>query len=306
MRATPILRTLLGAVLALSLGACAAEENNDAAQTQQDLPATLRVGLIPNIAPEDQKAKYEPFGDYLAEELGVEVELFVAADYAGVVAALSSERIDLAYLGALTYAQAEQQADVTPLVTEVDPATGTPQYESAIVVPTASVLESVSDLVEAGGSFAFGDPASTSGSLYPRVMLTEAGVECSTVSLTDCPPLESVTFTGGHDATAQAVLSGTVDAGGLELRVLRRLESDGTVPAGALRVIETKLVQGYPWVARTALGPEALDAITDAFLQITDPSLLDLLRAKKYVTVEAADYDDVRTQGTELGLLTQR
>lgn len=307
MRAkTHLLRALLGCLLAMCLGACAAEESSDPAREQPGLPPTLRVGLIPNIAPEDQQAKYEPFGDYLAQELGVEVELFVAADYAGVVAALSSERIDLAYLGALTYAQAEQQADVTPLVTEVDPVTGTPQYESAIVVPTDSDLESVADLVEAGGSFAFGDPASTSGSLYPRVMLTEAGVECSTVTLTDCPPLESVTFTGGHDATAQAVLSGAVDAGGLELRVLRRLESDGSVPDGELRVIGTRLVQGYPWVARTALGQQALDEITTAFLRLTDPGLLDLLRAKEYVAVDAADYDEVRAQGTELGLLTQR
>lgn len=302
----PLVRLALAGALALALSACGADDAGDAAANDGALPATLRVGLIPNIAPEEQQAKYGPFGDYLADELGVEVELFVAADYAGVVAALSSERIDLAYLGGLTYAQAEQQADVTPLVTEIDQSTGTPQYESVIVVQEDSELDSVAELVEQGGSFAFGDPASTSGSLYPRVMLTNAGVECDTVTLTDCPPLESVTFTGGHDATAQAVLSGAVDAGGLELRVLRRLESDGTIPAGDLRVIETALVQGYPWVARTELGDAALKQLTDAFLDITDPGLLDLLRATEYVTVEAADYDDVRTQGVELGLLTDR
>ena len=302
----PLLRLALALALGLVLSACGSNDPGAPAPEAGALPATLRVGLIPNIAPEEQQAKYGPFGDYLAKELGIEVELFVAADYAGVVAALASERIDLAYLGGLTYAQAEQQADVTPLVTEIDQSTGTPQYESAIVVKKDSDLKSVADLVAAGGSFAFGDPASTSGSLYPRVMLTEAGVKCDTVTLTDCPPLKSVTFTGGHDATAQAVLSGAVDAGGLELRVLRRLESDGTIPADALRVIETTLVQGYPWVARTDLGDAALQQLTDAFLDITDPELLDLLRATKYVAVEAADYDDVRRRGVELGLLTDR
>ena len=270
-----------------------------------ELPDLLRVGLIPNIAPEEQEARYQPFAEHLSDDLGVEVELFVAADYAGVVAALASDRIDVAYLGGLTYVQAEEQVELTPLVTEVDALTGTSEYESAVVVLDESPLTSVEELVKAGGTFAFGDPSSTSGSLYPRIMLTDAGVECDVVDLSACPPLSSVTFTGGHDATAQAVLSGSVDAGGLELRILRRLERDGTVPEGALRVIDTRPVAGYPWVGRTALGEETLDAVTGSFLAIDDPGLLDLLRATEYVEVDPGDYDEIRERGAELGLVTE-
>lgn len=269
------------------------------------LPDLLRVGLIPNIAPEEQQARYEPFAEHLGEDLDVEVELFVAADYAGVVAALASERIDVAYLGGLTYVQAEEQVELTPLVTEVDEFTGTPQYESAVVVLDDSPLTSVEELVESGGTFAFGDPSSTSGSLYPRIMLADAGVECEVVDVSACPPLSSVTFTGGHDATAQAMLSGSVDAGGLELRILRRLEDDGAVPQGALRVIDTRRVAGYPWVGRTALGEQALGAVQDSFLAIDDPQLLDLLRAREYVEVSPDDYDEIRERGAELGLVTE-
>lgn len=291
------------AVVALVSG-CGADATDQDPTAAAGIPAVLRVGLIPNISPEEQQAKYDAFGDYLGQTLDTRVELFVAADYAGVVAALASDRIDVAYLGGLTYAQAEQQVELTPLVTEIDQLTGTPQYESVIVVKRGSPLRSTGDVVSSESKFAFGDPASTSGSLYPRVMLTDAGVECSTVELSDCPPLESVTFTGGHDATAQAVLSGSVDAGGLELRILRRLESEGVIPEGELEVIETRLVQGYPWVARTALGQGAITELTDAFLSISDPQLLDLLRATEYVKVNASDYDEVRARGTELGLLT--
>lgn len=55
--------------------------------------------MIPNISPEQQRAKYQPFAEYLQRELGVPVELFVAADYAGVGVALAGEQIDVAYLG---------------------------------------------------------------------------------------------------------------------------------------------------------------------------------------------------------------
>ena len=267
------------------------------------LPATLRVGIVPNVAPDTQRAAYAPFGEALERSLGTDVELFVASSYAGVVTALAAGRVDVAYLGGLTYAEAERQVPLTPLVTEVDRETHTPRYLSAVVVAAGSSLRTVEDVVERGGSMAFGDPASTSGSLYPRLLLEQAGARCSATDLTSCPPLSSVRFTGGHDATALAVAGGRVDAGGLELRVLHRLERQGVVQPGALRVAGTREVMGYPWVGRTALGEAALDRVRQAFLAFDDPALLDLLRAEDYVTVQPGDYDEVRVEAARLGLL---
>ncbi len=294
---------LLTVIMVLLASGCGTAEGRDTAPN--GLPGTLRVGLIPNISPDQQRAKYQPFADYLHRKLGVDVQLFVAADYAGVVAALAGNRIDLAYLGGLTYVQADRQVPLTPLVTEIDATTGTTRYVSAIVVKADSAFQDVKrDIVDAGRSFAFGDVSSTSGSLYPRIMLTEAGARCSARKVQDCPPLTNVTFTGGHDATAQAVLSGKVAAGGLELRILRRLEADGKIPPGALRVIAERMVQGYPWVIRTDLGDRARQTLTDAFTTIADPALLDLLRAKRYEPVRPSDYDEIRQKATELGLLS--
>jgi len=293
------------AALALTTLATAAAcgSDGDADRTEDGLPATLRVGLIPNIAPEEQQARYEPFADHLTEQLGVDVELFVASDYAGVVAALAGERIDLAYLGGLTYVQAEQQVPLTPLVTEVDEQTGTTKYLSAIVVADDSPHQDLADLVAGGGTFAFGDVSSTSGSLYPRIMLTDAGVQCDSRRVDQCPPFDQVYFTGGHDAAALAALGGEADAAGLELRILRRMEREGTVEQDALRVVAQREVEGYPWVMRTALGEPAAARLTDAFLAIEDPDLLDLLRAQRYEPVTAADYDEIRERAPGLGLL---
>ncbi|HEU5157717.1 MAG TPA: phosphate/phosphite/phosphonate ABC transporter substrate-binding protein [Streptosporangiaceae bacterium] len=275
-----------------------------AASGSGGVPGTLRVGLIPNISPETQKAQYEPFREYLARKLGVKVELFVATDYSGVVEALAAERVDVAYLGGLTYVQAAELTSITPLVTEVDTETGTPRYSSAIVVRKDAPYRTVKDVVAAGGRFAFGDVSSTSGSLYPRIMLVDAGAQCDKSDLAKCPPLRSVVFTGGHDAAATAVLNGNVDAAGLELRILHRLERQGTVPAGALRVIEARDVMGYPWVARDGLSDQARRTIIDAFTGVTDPKLLALMRAKKYVKVTASDYATIRQRAAALGLLT--
>lgn len=290
-------RRVAGLLVAALLGtACGALDQSTA--------EPFRVGLIPNISPEEQRARYAPFGTYLEEQLGRDVELFVAANYAGVVQALASDRIDLAYFGGLTYLQAERLADVEPLVTEVDRMTGTSKYLSAIVVREASPYQRISDLLDGGASFAMGDVASTSGSYAPRSMLVAAGARCDAVDLRRCPPLASVEFTGGHDAAAQAVLQGRTDAAGLELRILRRLESQGVVPKGALRVIAQQEVEGYPWVIRSAVDPETKEAVVRAFLAIDDPALLDLLRANSYTRVSAQDYETMRQEAEAFGLLT--
>lgn len=292
--------------LALSALAVTAACGGDASgQTNaQGIPAKLRVGIIPNVAPDKQGAKYEPLREYLADKLDTDVELFVATDYAGVVAALAAEKVDLAYVGGLTYVQAEEQVDVKPLVTEVDQETGTKEYLSGIVVRDDSPYSSLKDVLDAKAKFAFGDVSSTSGSLYPRVMLNAAGAECSSKTIDKCPPLSKVSFTGGHDATAQAVLNGSVDAGGLEVRILHRLERDGKVPKGELKIIESHKVMGYPWVMRAELGDTAASTLTDAFEAMKDPKLLDLMGTTGYQSVTEAEYEPLKKHAEDLGLLT--
>ncbi|QIN79276.1 phosphate/phosphite/phosphonate ABC transporter substrate-binding protein [Rubrobacter marinus] len=200
-------------------------------------------------------------------------------------------------LRGLTYVQARERAEVHPLVTEINPRTHDTTYRSVIIVPEESPVREVSEL--RGRDFAFGSVSSTSGSLYPSIMLREAGVDYRT-------DLGEVTYTGGHDATAQAVAGGRVDAGGIEDRILYRLEEEGVIEGGSVRVIEeSDPIQGYPWVVRSELPDDLEGAITDAYLSMQDPDLLDLLGAEGYERVEAGDYDYVEEQARELDLLTE-
>ena len=259
-------------------------------------PDPLRVGLVPNQNPESVEANYEPFGDYLSEQLGRDVELTVPTSYNAVVEAMVNGELDLAYFGALSYVQARNRADVTPLVTEINPRTGDTTYHSVIIVPANSEIQEVSEL--AGRDFAFGSASSTSGSLYPAIMLQEAGIDYRT-------DLGEFTYTGGHDATAQAVSNGSVDAGGIEDRILYNLQDEGTVAPDSVRIIEeSDPIEGYPWVVRDALSDDLKEQISQAFLDIDDPELLDLLRAEGYERVAPEDYDFVEEKATELDLLT--
>lgn len=275
------------AAVTLLAAACAGDSS--------ETPSTLRVGLIPNQAPENLKAQYEPFQKYLEAYLGMPVKLFVATDYAGVVEAMASDRLDLAYFGGLTYVQAEQRADIYPIVTEIDRLTHTSKYHSVIIVPTNSPVQRLEDL--RGKTFAFGDISSTSGSLYPRIMLDRAGIAVP-------DDLKDVVYTGGHDATALAVANERVDAGGLEERILVRMIEQGTIDSESIRIIaRSDPIEGYPWVARSKLDPSLVGNIVNAFMEIEDPQLLELLRAEGYTRVSDEDYEFIRGEAKRLGLL---
>lgn len=258
---------------------------------------TLRVGLIPNQNPKEVEAQYKPLEDYLSKEIGRDVKVSVPATYNAVVEALVSGKLDMAYFGGLTYVQARQRADVTPLVTEINPRAGTTKYHSLIITPKDSDIQKVADIK--GKTFAFGSVSSTSGSLYPSIMLKKSGIDYRT-------DLKEKTYTGGHDATAQAVANGSVDAGGLEDRIFYDLRDEGTIDGNAVRIVaESDPIQGYPWVVRDSLSSEDKQALTDAYLNIKDPKLLDLMRAERYEKVTADDYDYTEKQARALGLLAE-
>lgn len=286
---------LIAALMVFSLTACGTEQKEDKEVKANEKPQVLRVGLVPNQSPDKIKAQYEPFKVYLEKTLGLKVELFVATDYAGVVEAIANDKLDVAYFGGLTYVQARHKADIYPIVTEIDKYTNTTKYSSLIIVPADSPIKSVEELQ--GKTFAFGDINSTSGSLYPRIMLDKAGMKVP-------DDFKNVVYTGAHDATALAVQNKTVDAGGIEGRILKKLIKKGTVEESKIKVIaESEPIEGYPWVVRASLDKGLVEKVTDAFLNIKDPVLLDLMRAVRYEKIDAKAYDNIEAEAKRVGLL---
>jgi hypothetical protein len=43
--------------------------------------------------------------------------------------------------------------------------------------------------------------------------------------------------------------------------------------------------------------------LVEAFTSLTDPMLLDLMRAKGYAVVQPGDYDEIRREAGRMGLL---
>jgi phosphonate transport system substrate-binding protein len=116
-------------------------------------------------------------------------------------------------------------------------------------------------------------------------------------------------YTGGHDATALAVANKKVDAGALDETVYQKMVTDGKLDAAKVKVFfTTPPFLDYIWVARKGLDPKLAEGFASAFLKLdeSDPqqkTVLDFLRAKKYVRPNDRDYDKLRQAASDAGLM---
>ena len=213
-----------------------------AAQTR---PEKLVVGLLPGESAPTVMRLSEPLRAYLEKRLGIPVELFVGANYAATGEALRFGRIDIAYLGPVTYILRSRAAKIEPFARPSHEGVG-PTFQAVIIIPTDSPAQTLRDLK--GGEIAFGDPASTSGTWVPRYQLLEAGL----VSGRDY----TMRVLGAHDAVALAVSNGKVSAGGLSMPIYNRLLREGKIDPKSVRVLAASpAIPEYIWTFREGLEP---------------------------------------------------
>ena len=265
---------LAAALLALPGGAMA-----------QSKPQKLVVGLLPGESAPTVMRLNEPLRAYLEKRLGVPVELVVGANYAATGEALRFGRLDIAYLGPVTYILRSRSAKLQPFARPSHEVVG-PTFQAVVIVPADSPAKSLADLK--GGEVAFGDPASTSGTWVPRYQLLEAGL----VSGRDY----TLRVLGAHDAVALAVANHKVAAGGLSMPIYNRLIKEGKIDAKAVRVLaESPAIPEYMWTFREGIEPAFKEQIRKAFIEINDPEALKVFRAEAFIPSVDSDVDRVRT-----------
>ena len=247
-------------------------------------PDHLTIGLLPGESAPTVMRLNEPLRAYLEKRLGIPVKLVVGANYAATGEALRFGRLDIAYLGPVTYILQSRRTKLEPFARPSHAMVG-PTFQAVIIVPRDSSAKSLKDLK--GGEIAFGDPASTSGTWVPRYQLLDAGL----VSGRDY----KLRVLGAHDAVALAVANKKVTAGGLSMPIYKRLLKEGKLNAEALRVLaESPAIPEYMWTFRAGLDPEFKEEIRQAFIHVDDPEALKVFRAEAFIPCVDSDVDRVR------------
>lgn len=192
---------------------------------------------------------------YLESELKISVVVEIPTSYITVVESFGSKRADIAILNTYGYVLAKQKYDVVPRLKLLN--RGREHYFGQIITRADSGIQSLEDLNQK--RFAFVDPVSSSGYLFPLHLLNDKKIK-----------FKETIFAGTHDAVVTAVYQKKVDAGAT---FYAPPDADGT-PKDAR------------WVVRTQF-PDVFEKIK--VLKMTDPIPNDPVVFRKDIPQELQD-----------------
>jgi len=285
-RLATVVVVIAGLWLALASGALPAD-------------APLTLALTPSRDPTALQEAGDAFARTITRLSGVPVRAQVASDYAGVVEALRSRRVDLAFVHPVGYVLANREAGCLILVRDIWQ--GKTAYTARFYVRKGSGIARVEDL--RGKTVAFVDPASSSGYIYPMVLLIKRGL------VRDRDPktfFKDAVFAGTHEAALRSVLLGRVDAAASFDKALDiHLKEPALVNQFGF-VGETAEIPEAGICARPGLPAEQLARIKRALLAIRGPEHAAVLKQiydiDGFVEASDRDYEPVRDAMELMGL----
>ena len=225
----------------------------------------LRIGLLPNEAPDVEIKKHATMTQHLEKILGMKVKVQVGIDYTAIIEALRNKHIDVAYLGPFSYVLAEIATDgnIEPLVVGVRKKTGKSAYNSVIVARTDIGINKPTEFGKKH-TISFSDPASTSGFLVPSFRFAQLGIDPQ-------KDFKQVIFAGGHTASLMALNSGKVDGAGTNLPSLQKAIAKGVVDKKNIKIVWTSPdIPGSPLTVRKDVPWEVKYKLLKAFMGIPE------------------------------------
>lgn len=242
---------------------------------------------------------FAPFAETFEDVSGVALELYSLSNRTAAGNALQYDEVDLVFAGPSEFVLFQQLAEMDILFSIVRP-----NYGSSFVVKADSDIQTLADLK--GHRIALKDAGSTSGHIFPSMMLVEAGLDLE----------RDLDIIMAGDARIQVLINGDVDAmggGNKDWDAVREQDPDTEYRLLA----QTDTLPGDPVVMRASLPQDCRDALratlsehTDALwsaLIETDRNEDKFLERDAYMSFETdpAIYDVVRdayeAAGIELG-----
>lgn len=265
------------------------------------LRPTIRIGLTPVIL-DEHTLFLNRWRRWLETRLGTRVEFVQRPRYRDITDLLLTRSLTAAWICGYPYVR--HQSELRLLAVPVYQ--GKPLYRSLVISGTQGQPPGSLEQMQ-GQVFAFSDPDSNSGYLYPVYRLRE--------TLMARPDFFRRTFfSWGHRNTIDAVASGLADGGAVDSYVWESLVRQHPHLAQQIRVVERSPQFGFPPLVTHKDLPDTIHAHLAATLQQmhADPGGLELLRALYLDRFEPGDPVDfsgiarMMTATDQLGLAPSR
>jgi phosphonate transport system substrate-binding protein len=237
----------------------------------------IRIGLTP-VFLDDQVSFLNGWRHYLEKQLGREIEFVQRGSYREIVDLVLQDKIQFAWLCGYPYVRNRSRIRLVavPLYQ------GQPLYQSYVIVPSTDVsTQSLLDL--RGKVFAYSDPDSNSGFLFPQFRLFSAGIRPES-------HFRRTFFTYGHRNVVEAVASRIADGGAVDGYVWDTLGLVRPDLVRRTRIVERSPLFGFPpMVASPGIAAATMKSMQAVLLGMNaDPEGRGLLVRLNLERFEAA------------------
>ena len=264
----------------------------------------LIMGLLPAEDPKEMLAQYTPMKDWMAKEMGRCIKVFTATDYTGVIEAMRAGKVDLAWYGPFSYVLANRRAGAEAFAVGVDEKGSTTYHSHLVARPDVAQKLGIETPLqgEAGMkdlaarleghkktfTFAFTDPASTSGFAVPRYFMMKAGLAPKKV-------FKAVGYVGSHYAAEFAVKNGMIDIVADNDKTHIKLMEAGRISVETNTIIWTSPpIPGSPVAYRKGLPEDVKAALKRAISSVPRDVVTGHGKITAYKIVDDADYRIVK------------
>jgi len=247
--------------------------------------ADIRISIAGMFTPRETYSIYSELLDYIGEKTGHSTILQQTGSYASVNDLLARKETDFALLCSGGYVEASHHMGLIPLVAPV--VNGQPLYYSYILAREGSGIQKFEDF--RGRRFAFGDPLSLTGTLYPMLRIKHSGYRVDSF-------FGDYIYTNNHDNSIKAVMEGVVDGTAVDSLIFDYLKARNPASVAGLVVIEKSQSFGSPpIVARPGLPKDLRDQLVQVLVGMQDDpkgrEILAQLGIERFVQVDESLYN---------------
>jgi len=254
-----------------------------------DTRQEIRIAIAPIVSPEKSMEMYEPFVDYAASKLGMKPTAIYRPTYSETNDLVRYRQCDFAIVCTYPFIRGEREFGMQALV--VPQVNGERTYQSILVVPETSRAKTIFDL--RGKRFASADIMSTTGWLFPAMLLMDAG---------EVPDkfFGQHILTRSHDRSMQAVMDGFVDGAAVHGLVYNKMVEENPSILQKVKILTKSGPFGIPpVVAHPNLDPKLKQAIQSVLLKMHEDEhgkpILKKLQIERFVIPDAHLFDSLRS-----------
>jgi phosphonate transport system substrate-binding protein len=259
-----------------------------------DEPA-VRVAIASVVSPKESYEYYEDMIQYISQELGGSVKIEQRKSYQEINDLIKNNEIDFAFVCGGAYIDGNSEFGMKLLVVPV--VYNKTTYNSYIIVQNES---NYSDLTELRGKkFAFSDPLSNSGKLYPAYRLFMLNETPDSFFGKDEQGKNNWFFTYSHDNSIIAVAQKLAEGAAVDSLVYEYMKETQPDIIAKTRIIEISPPFGIPpIVVSREIDPFLEKKLRDIFLNMDKDEegkkILSKIRIDRFSYINDNAYDSIR------------